>query len=517
MGSGPAGTFAAYALRDRNVLMLDVGMKPADTSGLNENIFRLRQKEEDMFLPLIGEDFDNLHNIHARKVSLKLKPPYMSYIIKDWEELFPVSSSGFEGVTSFARGGLANAWGAGVYRFNNEDLRDFPIKMSELEPYYDRLTEHIGISGQDDDLTPYFGNAQGLLEPPRISRFAAEFLDRYQKKRSYLNERGIFVGLPRLALLTRKHNEREAYKYEYLEFFKPCIPAVYTPAFTLDEIIKEQSIQYKDNYLVLRYRECETCIEVVAKNLKTGELEKFQTKKLILAAGALNTAKIVLRSNDDCVTKLAFLDNPMAVMLLFRLARIGSGLEIEGSTLAQLNIVYHDSNYGSIQASLYGTNGPLRSDTLFDLPLPASASLKIMKYLAQAAGAVMIFYPGRWREKNFLKLTSANTVEVRCENEQLGSVERVFMHAFRKIGYYTAPFLFQYPKMGQGLHYAGMLPMKVSPGRYETDKDGRLFGTRNVFIADGACFPSLPSKNLTFTIMANSMRIAESIKCEMSA
>jgi choline dehydrogenase-like flavoprotein len=38
--------------------------------------------------------------------------------------------------------------------------------------------------------------------------------------------------------------------------------------------------------------------------------------------------------------------------------------------------------------------------------------------------------------------------------------------------------------------------------------DGRLFGTRLVFVADGACFAALPAKNLTFTIMANAMRIA---------
>ncbi len=40
-----------------------------------------------------------------------------------------------------------------------------------------------------------------------------------------------------------------------------------------------------------------------------------------------------------------------------------------------------------------------------------------------------------------------------------------------------------------------------------TDGASRAFG--NVLLADGLTFPSLPAKNLTFTLMANATRIAE--------
>src|SRR6185369_15447426 len=161
-------------------------------------------------------------------------------------------------------GGLANAWGAGVYRFNEKDLNGFPVTPSELDRYYDLLTSHIGISGTNDDLEPYFGHDTGLQEPLKISRFASDFLHKYRKESRFFNDRGIFVGMPRLAVLTRDHGNRKAYGYDYLEFFKSNIPAVYTPAYTLDEMVRERSILYQDGYLVSSYEEHEGFVEVHA-------------------------------------------------------------------------------------------------------------------------------------------------------------------------------------------------------------------------------------------------------------
>ena len=109
---------------------------------------------------------------HTPPISLKLKAPFMAYVVEDWKELSQITAQGFEPVMSFAQGGFANAWGAGVYRFTAKDLQEFPIRCAELDPYYAELTRHIGISGTSDDLDAYFGSAEGLLEPLHISRLA---------------------------------------------------------------------------------------------------------------------------------------------------------------------------------------------------------------------------------------------------------------------------------------------------------------------------------------------------------
>jgi len=58
--------------------------------------------------------------------------------------------------------------------------------------------------------------------------------------------------------------------------------------------------------------------------------------------------------------------------------------------------------------------------------------------------------------------------------------------------------------------------MKAEPGsKYVTSVNGLLSGTKHVYVVDGANFTSLPSKNHTFTIMANSMRIAHHMRREL--
>ena len=54
--------------------------------------------------------------------------------------------------------------------------------------------------------------------------------------------------------------------------------------------------------------------------------------------------------------------------------------------------------------------------------------------------------------------------------------------------------------------------MKSKPKKFQCNKWGKLIGYKNVYIVDASNFTKLPAKNLTYTIMANAMRIASNIK-----
>ena len=148
VGSGPAGVSAALQLAGSDVLMLDVGLLPIPVpKAFCGDLYKLRMSQTDLFPSLIGQEFESLVNLfEERKTNLKLKSPYMNYIIQKWRTLAPITSDSFEGVISLAKGGLANAWGAGVYRFSDADMGGFPINYRDLNPYYDALTRHIGVS-----------------------------------------------------------------------------------------------------------------------------------------------------------------------------------------------------------------------------------------------------------------------------------------------------------------------------------------------------------------------------------
>ncbi|MGH7287169.1 MAG: GMC oxidoreductase, partial [Myxococcota bacterium] len=81
----------------------------------------------------------------------------------------------------------------------------------------------------------------------------------------------------------------------------------------------------------------------------------------------------------------------------------------------------------------------------------------------------------------------------------------------RPLGLWPVPGLAKATPFGFHGHLAGTLPMRASPGPLETDAKGRLSGTRRVFVADSAVFPTLPAQNLTFTAMANALRIGAAL------
>jgi choline dehydrogenase-like flavoprotein len=514
VGSGAAGTFAAFQLRGKGVLVLDVGLE-AQTSALDGNLYDLKENPPtaglDLHAELIGARFESLHNIVNPYLSPKLKAPRMRFITENAAKLSPMRSNNFDAVMSFAAGGLANAWGAGLYRYNEHDLAGFPIAPRDLERYYDAITEKVGICGANDDLTRFFGSTKGLQAPLKIDANGAKFLDRYERRREKLNREGFFAGRPRLAVLTQAHDGRAPYRYDALEFFRPNDPAVYTPAFTLKEMVGRGDIAYQAGLLVERFaEERDGTIVVSARACAGGDTCTFRARRLILAAGALNTAKIVLRSNEDHQTRLPLLDNNVSYLPLVDPLRIGAGLEREFFAAAMLNAVYAASDFPSnIQMTLYGVAGTLRSDFLFDFPLSLRGNLAAAKYLTPAMLVVQLFYPDRPAPTNYLRLNPQGELELNYASKKMGEIERRLVKMFRRLGYWSAPSLCRYLRPGNSFHYAGALPMKAVPtGRYETDGNGRLAGTAGVYIADAANFCALPSKNHSFTMMANAMRIA---------
>lgn len=512
VGSGPAGTAAAHALRNTNCVVIDPGFRPDRKASLDKDLFELRRTQDDLFDELIGESFQALHNLHNPPMSLKLKAPGLRYIVQG-QELSPVEAGDFEATMSFAEGGLANAWGAGVYRFTKSDLSAFPIEVSDLTAWYDQVAALMGIAGADDDLAPWFGRQEKLLPPVRLSSYFAELFSAYERRREFMHAHGIHLGRSRLAVLTQPHNGRPAYSYRNLDFFQARDRAVYNPAFTLEDLTTTGAVKYERDRLAVAWKEHESHIELKVKRLSTSSTEVLQARHLIVAAGALNSGRLALASAGDTSSRLPVMDNPISVIPLVRLSRIGAVRDPYDSPIGQLNMIYAGKDADEpLQATLYGTAGPLRSDVALQFPLSLRANLDCARFLTPAIGLMMLFYPDAPVPENYLQLTDADQLRIVHSQPPRGQVERQIVKAFRKLGYLSSTRICQFPRMGAGLHYAGCLPMKADPGPYHTRPDGGLYGTRRVYVVDGAVFPRLPAKNLTFTIMANAMRIAAKLK-----
>ncbi len=521
IGSGAAGVGAALGIEDRSVLMLDCGFE-GDPSAIIPNQSRveaLRDPDQDLFPLLIGDKFEGAALIGGRStMSPKLKSPRMRFITKDWETLSPVDATGFDTQMSFSLGGLANAWGAGVYRFSDKELQGFPITSADLTPFYNRLTKEIGISGSTgDDLTPFFGETADLQPPLKLNRGPARIYESYQRNRPHFHQRGFRLGRSRVAVLTERFGDREAYNYKNLEFFTPNDSSIYSPAITVRKLIKSNRITYCGGFLAERYVDRPAGVMVSARNLRTGLVEQFHAKRLIIAAGCLNTAKLVLASAEAGEVSLPLLDNLISYVPLINPSLVGLPSEQRCFGMVQLNLIYTGAKAAeTIQGSLYDLSGPLRSDFLFDFPLSFKGSLLVSKLVTPAMCLIQFFYPDDPVPGNSVSLNASGKLKINYAGRNLGSIEREAISAFRRIGWFGLPQLCKYPRAGNSYHYAGCLPMRREPGPFETAPNGQLSGSPHTYVVDSAVFARLPSKNLTFTSMANAMRVAAGVAASLA-
>jgi choline dehydrogenase-like flavoprotein len=77
----------------------------------------------------------------------------------------------------------------------------------------------------------------------------------------------------------------------------------------------------------------------------------------------------------------------------------------------------------------------------------------------------------------------------------------------RSYNFFEMPGGFKIGHPGDDIHYAGTLPMKKNPRKYETTLEGEVAGLPGIFVVDGSVLNSLPLKSHTYTIMANANRI----------
>ncbi len=517
VGSGVSGTSAALHFSDKGIkpCIIDVGLNPYMEPRINENFYMHREKK-DCFDIMVGEQWEGLYNLMRldNAIPAKLTSPAMRFVIDRSHEFNPVRQNNFSLIQSFSRGGLANAWGAGLYRYNDRDLESFPIKASDLSFFYDRLSNEIGISGENDDLTSYFGKDNSLQRPLQLSENASRLYKNYMRKKERLNRKGIFVGHPRLGVLSEKKNGRKPCDYRNLEFWKPNLPYIYTPSLTLERLIKEKKVLYKNNLLVKSWQRKNSYLVLKAESIENGEPVYIKCKKLVLAAGAVNSAKIALASRQDYQTKLSLLDNH-AVQLPFVLpGRIGARLETDAFGLTQLNLIYDSRSFHALfQGSILEVTSPARAEFFKEFPFSASENISLIRLVLPSLLVMQLFLPVSRKDSASFYLNRNGEIVIRGKKKKINDeLIKDLVKILRMLGGYTAPFLVVKAENGHGIHYGGTLPMTHSPSKeYTCSRCGELYGEPGVYVVDGSLFPVIPAKNSSFTIMANAMRIADHI------
>ena len=528
VGSGPSGTMAAQTLVEagKNVAMIDVGFTGMDyETMLPEGDFNtIRKNDPNQYRYLLGDVFESVF-WGGVKVGAQLTPA-RKHLLKDVEKIIPLISDTFSPMESLAYGGLGSGWGLGSYVYSDQELKMSGLNTSRMKDSYQIISDRIGISsGINDDVSRYvIGNLENTQPPLKIDNSTKLMFETYKRKKKSLNRRGVYLGHPSMAFLSEPFNDRKGARYQDLDFYTDRDQSAYRPWITLNKLKSRQNFTYLNNLLVLEFLEGEAEISIVVKNVMTLERRTIKCRKLLLAAGALGSARIMLRSYKGEIDKLPILCNPYIYMPCVHIRMLGGTLSESKTSMAQAFMVYDEAGNGDdlVSMAIYTYRSLLLYNLVKETPLNFADGLRIIKFLQSSFMIVGIHHPDSFSKDKYVKLLPKEdsfTGDALFAHYELNDMESAIIDRrekkirgfFRELGCYPVKRL--QPSFGASIHYAGTLPFNPDDILGTTHPSGRLSKTRNVFIADGSGYNYLPAKGITLTLMANAHLVAlESMK-----
>jgi choline dehydrogenase-like flavoprotein len=146
------------------------------------------------------------------------------------------------------------------------------------------------------------------------------------------------------------------------------------------------------------------------------------------------------------------------------------------------------------------------------LPCDLRTATALFRQLRSALGVINVNFHDTRRPDSFVTLDPAGRLVARyvppaAESTVITAALKRLRTALRRLHCVVPPGMVHVRPMGSSVHYAGLLPMQAEGGPLTTTPEGRSRSFENLFFVDGTTFPFLPAKNITFTLMANAVRI----------
>lgn len=528
VGSGPSGVhFALTALRKgHRVTMLDVGNSRAPVAAPAASFLGLKSELPDPAAYFLGPDYGGitLPPAHAGEAAEYYGlPPSKDYVFAGHPQ-FRFRHDNYAALSSFAAGGLAECWTGGSYPFDDADLAEFPFGFADIEPYYSEIAARIGVCGEADDIG--FLCHDNLSVPAPLDASGGALLERYERRRARLRDRHkVRLGRSRQAVLTASRGEREACRACGRCLWGCPNGAFYTPSFTLRECIAHENFTYRPGWFVSHFERSDEgdLAGAWAYPAGGGAAQRFEADAHVLAAGAIGSSNIVLRTHyratGEIVRLEGLMDNRQVLAPFFNLGMLGRAWSADVYQ-------YHQLAFGLDRPApghyVHGQITPLKTaaahPVIQNLPLDLRSAGGVFRALRSGLGVANFNFADTRRRGNFLTLSddggewpvlAARYRPAEGEAEEIRAAMGEVRRFFRAIGAPFVPGMAHVRPIGSGVHYGGTLPMTAQPREWSVSPQAQSHDYANLFVVDGANFPFMPAKNLTFTLMANAARIAD--------
>jgi choline dehydrogenase-like flavoprotein len=484
IGSGPAGAAATLLLTKAGVkvTLLEAGLSRT-ALGLTARVF--------------GLTVVRLHRpISTRTEDLTIAGDPTTVL---YEEVAP--------------GGLTNHWSCAVPRFSRDDFSDgrrageaftWPIEYDDVAPWYDWVEPLLCISGSTTDVPQLpAGKVRDVRTlAPKWQRIAA----------TAEHEGQAIVPVPYVYGVRSTVTLSGTVFNSFVRLIKPVRRA---PNLTIRFGARVTQLEWSGS--------AKRVTGVVIRDAQTGTDHRIPCRAVVVAAGTINTTKILLQSTSN--------DFP---------AGLGNAEGVLGRYL-------HDHPLGKLivdvaspldfQPAVYVTRPPLeRSAPLYCAScLQWSGAYRLARSIVQG-------HPGRLTScgftlfgtmapspQNFVALDSSRSssdgtpglvLNIRHPEESataLVAARDQLLNLLDRAELRPRTDVWHLDHVGSAIHYAGSCRMHASPRYGMLDGWSRLHAVRNVVVADSAAFTTGSEKNPVLTAMALSARASQRLVDDLRA
>lgn len=528
VGSGATGVHVAQTLLERGqmVELVDVGFERPPAPHPDADFSQLKELMDDPERYFLGNEGSAVV-YPAPDAKPYGFPPSKGYVFRRPREV-SIVERGFSPMVSYARGGLAEAWTGGSYELRDEELADFPFDGAALRPHYATVARRIGVTGVDDDLRRFSPFTASYLDPLPMDAHSAWLYARYERRRAALNSAGFHLGRSRVAVLSRDMGARRACGELGRCLWGCPRGSLYTPSLTLTDLLAHPGFTYRPGLFVRRVLTAAgpRAIGVVAVPVAGGAEIELRAERVILAAGALATTQLYLQTlaalGHRDVALAGLMDNRHVMVPFVNLRRLGQDVQLASYQFHMLALAI---DTGDWRTDVHGQVSALKAAAVHpivhSLPFDLRTSLRVFRRMRAALGVANIWLSDTRRSENVARLEIGEgglarlVLEYGDDSRDLPATHDAIARtraALGALGCVSPGAMVKILPRGSSVHYAGTIPMGDAEDEHTTRADGSVRGFDGLYVADGAGFPWLPAKNVTFTLMANATRIASELE-----
>jgi ferredoxin len=518
IGSGPAAAGAALALSAREdvaVTVIDIGLRLDVES--QRVVERLASAEPAHW------EHSLVERVSAQPVSSGLrgvpeKRTYGSdYPFRNVGQLDGLTADGdaTTSLISAAYGGFSNVWGSQLMPFTTSAFNSWPFGADAMSAHYKAILDEIPYAAEVDDLAEDFPLMHGADPLPPLSDRSGRVLDAYGRHRSALKARGVTMGKARLAF-----RARDCVRCRLCMTGCPY-GLIYSASQTFDALQRSGRVTLHHGLMALKVSEEADSASVVAQEVATGRIRRFEADRIFVACGALGTTRLVASSLDLFDVDLSILESQQFILpMLSGRASVDPRQEPD-FTLNQFNMLVAPDGDSADMAQLhFYTFNPTFIESL-PLLLRGDRMAKARAHLLRRLSVALGYLPS-WRSPRLtvrMRKGSDNRAlpDMHVSRDSAPDGRNQMLRSVVAQLARSAPLLDLYPVLpmmrlaagGKSYHVGGSFPHSAArSGGLTSDRLGRVTPWQRVHLIDASVFPTIPAMTFTLTIMANAHRIA---------